>query len=186
MKIGRVCQITLFARVCTRFFAQLFVSNFIFPSIHKLLVFFFTVLQRWPLHCIGFVFQRFNTHTHTHTTEKKVEHAHTFSLNTLNYTEDKYDNFLAIQNKNGNLKKEPTSENWLYHVYHVVWQWCSIAHGIRFVYFRVVGCVCFAVNFYFYVYHIDAIAAYLLCVLCASMCVYIFAAEISNYLFILG
>lgn len=68
--------------------------------------------------------------------------------------------------------------------------WCSIAHGYSFVYFRLMGCVCFAVNFYFYVYRtcvwvcVFAIA-YLLCILCASMCAHISAAEISNYLFIL-
>lgn len=53
----------------------------------------------------------------------------------------------------------------------MVWLWCSIAHGIRFVYFRLVGCVCFAVNFYFYVYHLyDNV--FVVCIMCEHVCKY--------------
>lgn len=113
---ARVCVCVY---VCTRSFAQLFVSNFIFPSIHKLLV-FFTVLFKIAM-AIWLHWLCFSTikHTYRHTKEK-VEHAHTFSLKILSCVEDKDDNFLAIQNKNGNLKKEPTSEKWLYRIMYTV------------------------------------------------------------------
>lgn len=89
---------------CPISFFHLF-TNFRYSSLFE---------KRWLFHCIVLVFRRL----HAHTKEQKVEHEHTFSLN----TENKYNNFLAIQNKNGNLKKEPTSEKWLYHVYCVVWR----------------------------------------------------------------